>query len=407
MNNFFDEYDIKLINKNIKLILINKLRLKGAYMFLRHKTRILVKNSEKARLDDYCRQSCGVSRFSYNLGLSTWNSMYAAHLQNNTLPKPNWYKVRDEINVNKKTLYPWMYNVSKDAFAEALKDLGEAFTRFFKNTSNYPTFKKKNIGRESFRIATTPKLSDDRQHIHLPNFGWVKLAEPVRFIGKVKSYTIYPEGDHWIASILLDISVTPILPPPTTGGIVGIDLGLITYATLSNGEEHDGIKPYRAKLKKIRRLNRKLSRKKRKSRNYMKTKRELKALHTKIAHIRENFLHKLTTQLVKTYDGFVIEDLDIKGMVKKEKYLALDIYDAAWYMFRAMLTYKCKMYGRSLKIADRFYASTQLCSSCGKKHNVGKLRFWTCPKCGSVHQRDVNAAINLKFVPAGSSSVVC
>ena len=399
---------------------------------------------------EYFAKACGVSRFTYNWALANWNSQYqdwkAAEVEAkkngtvNPLSKPNEYELRKQFNAIKKEQYPFVTEVSKCAVQQAIKDLGVAFVRFFKKTSDYPQFHKK--GRhDSFYLDNT-QFKVVGKKIHIPKLGLVKMREEVRFYGKIMSATVSRIADKWFVSIQVDVpfeflnvarenQTESIIG--TTGTIentnsglankivkaVGIDLGIKTMATLSYDnkiEKIDAPKPLKRLLSKLKRLQRKLSRQGQKysmedyvdangevrkirkySNNYIKTKTKLARLHAKIHNIRQDFLHKLTTRLVKEFDVICIEDLNVKGMMANHK-LARAIMDLGLYEFRRQLLYKAQMWNRMVIIADRWYPSSKTCSHCGEK--IKKLdlsiRDWECEHCHTVHDRDANAAMNLR-----------
>lgn len=343
----------------------------------------------------YCAQAAGVARFAYNWALDQWRKEYAQGL------KPNEANLRKKLNQIKKEQYPWMKRVTKSAPQQAIKNLGTAYKNFFNKIAKYPRFKKKGI-RDSFRADNGPvKAGLDAVQIigckmKLSRIGWVKLAEPLRFVGSIQSVVISKIAEHWYASISVKIKEpTPIIRE--NQGIVGVDLGITTFATLSTGEKIAAVKPYRNLLKRIRYVSRRLSKKIFKSKNWSKAKKRLARLHNRIANIRKDTIHKLTRKLTTNFEVICIEDLNVKGMVKNRR-LARSIMDCSFYEFKRQLEYKSVWYGGVLEIADRFFPSSKLCSSCDEKNKNLKLeqRTWTCITCGVEHDRDLNAAKNLK-----------
>ena len=187
-------------------------------------------------------------------------------------------------------------------------------------------------------------------------------------------------------------------PLPKTGKSVGLDLGITDLATLSDSTKIQAPKPLKNKLKKLRRLNKSLSRKQKGSNNREKAKTKPSRLHLNIRNIRADFLHKLTTDLVKRFDVICLENLNTKGMVKNRK-LARSIHDLGFYEFKRQLIYKANQWGKSIKELDRFYPSSKTCSNCGfimaKENLTLAVRHWICPSCHANHDRDINASINI------------
>lgn len=236
---------------------------------------------------------------------------------------------------------------------------------------------------------------NNKPFIRIPKLGFVRMREELRFDGKVLSAKIFSRGDKWFVSMAAELLRIPTVSPNTSKS-VGIDLGVTDLAILSNGEKVQAPKPLKANLKKLRRLNKSLSRKQKGSSNRAKAKAKLSRLHYKISCIRKDFLHKLTSGLVNEFDTICIEDLDVKDMVK-DKRLSLAISDLGFYEFKRQLIYKADMRDKTIKELDRFYPSSKTCSCCGFKLESLPLsiRAWTCPNCKTSHDRDVNASLNI------------
>jgi len=228
---------------------------------------------------------------------------------------------------------------------------------------------------------------------------WVSagMRETLRFSGKILSATISRTADQWFASITVDTDQNH-LPPAENQGVVGVDLGVSALATLSTGEVVAGAKPHKALLSRLQRLSRSLSRKVKGGANRHKAKRKLAKLYARIANIRKDTLHQLTTDLTRRFALIGIEDLNVSGMVKN-RHLSRAISDMGFFEFRRQLEYKAEMRGALVVVADRFFASSKTCSNPACGHKLDKLplsvREWICPCCGAIHDRDVNAAINL------------
>jgi putative transposase len=324
------------------------------------------------------------------------------------------------LNGIKREEFPWMLEVTKCAPQMAIIHLGDAFKRFFAGVAKYPQFKKKGQ-HDSFTI-TNDQFRVEGSRIRIPNLGWVRMRESLRFVGKIVSATISRTAHRWFVSITVETQDVP----KTVGenqAAVGVDLGVETMATLSTGEKVEGTKPHKRLLRRLKRLSRSLSRQLKGSRNREKAKRKLARLHARIAQIRNDACHKLTTSLSNRFGTVVVEDLNTKGMtasaagtkenpgknVKAKSGLNRSILDQGFHEFRRQLTYKMEERGGVLIVADRWFASSKTCSSCGHKCDELPLsvREWDCPTCGTLHDRDVNAAKNLANLAVSSTVIAC
>jgi len=350
----------------------------------------------------YFARACGVARFAYNWALAEWKRQYEAWKADPSLPKPSQQSLRRQLNAIKREQFPWMLEVTKCAPEIAIIQLGQSFQNFFAGRARHPKFRKKGV-HDRFTLSND-KFSIDGCRIRIPKLGWVRMREPLRFAGKLMSATVSRVANRWFVSITVDTPDTSHLPQAENQGAVGVDLGVLALATLSTGEKVVGPKPHKAMLKKLQRLSRSMSRKQKGSANRAKAKAKMARLHARISHIRQDALHKLTTDLTRRFHTIGIENLNVRGMMKN-RHLARSIMDMGFFEFRRQLEYKAAMRGGQVVVADRFYASSKTCSVCGHKLDDLPLsvRQWTCPDCGVVHDRDVNAAINLKKVAESSA----
>ncbi len=292
----------------------------------------------------------------------------------------------------------WLSEVDKFALQNSLKDLDKAYKNFFEGRSNYPQFKSKHGSKQSYQTNfTNDNIRIDAKHnlIKLPKLGWVEFAADGREIpDKVVNVNISrtPAGKYY-ASV---ICVTEIDSLPAAVGQVGIDLGIKQFAILSTGETIENPKYYVKAQKKLVKLQRRLSKKKKGSKNRDKARLKVAGQHEKVANQRKDFQHKLSKKLVVENQVISMEDLRIKNMVKNRK-LAKAISDAGWGEFRRMVEYKAAWHGRVVVIVDSFYPSSKLCSKCGTKNAMLTLshREWQCPVCGTIHDRDKNASKNI------------
>lgn len=350
--------------------------------------------------DQYQALTCavGTARFTWNWALAEWNKLYSQG------EKPNGNSLQKRWNKIKRVEYPWVYDSPKDANQRPFNNLEKAFVRFFKGLANRPKFKKRGR-RDSFYISND-KFSIIGKHIRIPKIGWIRMREHLRFDGKIISATISKKASAWFVSITIDLGNNNTRPC-TNNKTIGIDLGLKHTITLSDDRSFDAPKPLRRALKRLRRLNKELGRKQKGSNRRNKTKQHLAKLHARITNIRKDFLHKSTTQICRENQTAVIEDLNVKGMLKN-RCLSRAISDVGFHEFRRQLTYKAKLYGINLIVADRWFPSSKMCSSCGYKKTKLLLseRVFNCEECGLVLDRDLNAALNLKSLAVGSTVTV-
>jgi len=350
-------------------------------------------------------RAAGTARFAYNWALAEWRRQYEACKVAPSLPKPNEAALRRQLNAVKRQQYPWMLEVTKNAPQMAIMQLGEAFKNFFARRARYPKFRKK--GQHDRFTLTNDQFQVDAKKIRIPKLGWVRMREALRFTGRIVSATVSRTADHWYASITVD---TPdlSLPPAENQGAVGVDLGVSSLATLSTGETIAGPKALRSLLGRLRRLSRALSRKVKGSRNRHKAKLKLARLHERIAHMRRDSLHQLTSSITRRFHTIGIEDLNVKGMLANGR-LSRAIADMGFYEFRRQLQYKAAWRGAQVVVAERWFPSSKLCSVCGHRLEILGLevRQWTCPGCGAAHDRDVNAATNLKNMAVSSTASAC
>jgi len=359
-------------------------------MILAHKIQLDPNNVQRT----YFTKACGVARFAYNWALAQWNERYKAG------EAVSESGLRKQLNAIKRETFPWMLEVTKCAPQLAIMDLGEAFKNFFAKRAGFPKFKKK--GKSDRFSLSNDQFVVQNKTIRIPNLGYVRMTEGLRFAGKIIGATISRKADRWYVSIQVE------MPDPehihgSESQAVGVDLGVTDLAAFSDGTKRTGAKPHKALLSRLKRLNKSLSRKQgskkgeKKSKNFRKAQKQLSRLHARIANIRSDETHKLTTMLTQNYGTIGIENLNVSGMVKNHK-LSRAILDMNFFEFRRQLEYKANMTGSIVVVAGRFFPSSKLCSACGEKIESLKLsdREWTCPVCNSHHDRDTNAAINLK-----------
>lgn len=381
----------------------------------------------------YCASSAGVARFAYNWALAQWNKQFKEFKSGLSTTQPSEGELRKLFNQQKKIelpphflvlhpniqrqYFPWVNKVSKYCSQQAIQDLGIAFKKFFNKQVKYPKFKKKGnkdsfyIGNNAFKIiekTTTNKQGKivTKSYLKLPLLEQpIPLKENLRFKGKINNVVVSRTAGHWFASFSINAQLAPELNKSNIEAIknnlkCGVDLGITHLATIyeSNGNSYkiDNPKGYKRHLNRLKRLQIQSSRKKKASNNRKKVNLRLSKLHEKIANIRKDSLHKLTSKLAANYVEVNIEDLNIKGMLKNHK-LAGSIADCGFGIFKQQLEYKTELSGSKLNYVDRFYASSKTCSCCGEKNKELKLsqRKWQCSSCNTMHDRDINASKNL------------
>ena len=379
-------------------------------MLRAHKIALDPNNAQATHL----ARACGVARFAYNWALAEWTRQYEAWKADNSLPKPNQMALRRQLNAIKRSEFPWMLEVTKCAPQLAIMQLGEAFRNFFAKRAKYPRFRRKGI-HDRFSVSNDQFQIEGRR-IRIPNLGWVRMREALRFRGKIVSATISRVADRWFASICVSVSDTDhaaslnlrSIPQAESQGAVGVDLGVSALATLSTGEVISGPKALACLLPRLRRLSRSVARKQKGSANRRKARLKLARYYARIANIRTDALHKLTTDLTRRFELIGIEDLNVKGMLSN-RHLSRSVSDMGFFEFRRQLDYKARDTGSLVVMADRWFASSKTCSDCGWKLEELPLfvRSWTCPNCGVEHERDVNAAKNLKEYAVSSTVSAC
>lgn len=293
----------------------------------------------------------------------------------------------------------WLAEPSKGPLQAALRNLQSAFDKFWRKQNRYPKFKKKGKTRDSatyFRGCFTfrdGKLKLAKQSEPLD----IRWSRPLPDGADPSQVNVSRDAaGRWFVSLLIESEVAPYAP---TDAAVGLDVGITTLVTLSTGEKIANPKHEKKDREKLARAQRQLSKKQKGSKNRDKARRKVARINARIVDRRRDHLHKLSTRLVRENQVIAIEDLSVRNMVKNHS-LARAISDASWAQFRTMLEYKAEWYGREIIAIDRFYPSSKTCSACGMLQDSMPLniREWTCPGCGEIHDRDVNAAKNVLAV---------
>ena len=393
-------------------------------MLLAHRIRI----DATAEQRDYFARAAGTARRVWNWALAEWNRQAACGLRPNAMAlKKAFNRIKysdpDWLDADGK---PWLRAIHRDAHAQPFANLAKAWSRYVEQRragqpAYAPRFKKKGRSAKSFYIANDKFRIEGRSAV-LPKVGRVALREALRWDGKIMGASVSREAGHWYLAVQVDVPDHLAWRRCTGDAVTGVDLGVTSAATLSSGEKIAAPRPLKAALRRLRIRSRRQSRKLEAakaaagivgrivkgtrlpaSKNRTKGALALARLQARIARVRRDFTHKLTTRLCRENQALAIEDLNVRGMLANAR-LARAIADVGFYEFRRQLTYKSGRYGTQIVLADRWYPSSKLCSGCGTRNAELALgdRTWTCPGCGARHDRDVNAAINLQRLATGA-----
>jgi len=340
------------------------------------------------------RKTLGCARFVWNYFLDLRQKSWKQ--ENKSLSYYDTAKLLTQIK--KEPEYIWLNDISIIPLRYSIYDLDGTYKKFFKGKCGYPNFKKKSgknsisFDKNSFRIIDNQFfIAKNKQPLNIRFHRQLPQKQEIKYM----TISLDPSGKWYVSFNLEDLSIQPLSP---TNNMVGIDLGITTFATTSNG---DKIKSpdLKKEYQKLKRLQRRMSKKQKGSNNRNKARIKVARQYEKITNIRRNFHHQVSRKLVNENQVIVLEDLKVSNMVKNRK-LSRAISEQGWYQFRSFLEYKCNWYGRELVIINQWYPSSKTCSSCGSIQTKMPLsiREWTCADCSSVHDRDINAAKNILAV---------
>lgn len=360
-----------------------------------YKYRIYPNEKQKVQIT----KTFGCCRFIYNHFLAMRIELYKTKQKSMSKTECNNY-----CNQKLKKEYPWLKEVDKFALTNSIYNLDNAYQNFFREikkgnaNQGFPKFKSKKNNHKSYRTNFTNnniEVDFSNNQIKLPKLKWVKCKLHREFTGKILSATIsqVPSGKYFV-SLNIECKHEEL---PKNNNTIGLDLGISDLLITSEGEVFENNKLTYKYEKKLTKLQRQLAKKQKGSKNFNKQRVKIAKLYEKITNIRKDNLHKISSQIVKENQFIFSEDLNIKGMVKNHN-LAKSIHDVSWYELTRQLQYKSEWNGRIYHKVDRYYASSQLCNVCDYKNEEVKnlsIREWTCPKCGTYHDRDINASINI------------
>jgi putative transposase len=339
-------------------------------------------------------QVMGAVRYLYNKGLEERVKTYeqtGKGLTYFTQTGPNG------LLACEKAEHEWLWGPAHQSLQQALRNLDNAFTRFFRKQAKFPNFKKKS-GHQSVQYTKDISVDFANHKVRIPKLGKVNAVFDREFSGKIKTCTVSktPTGKFFISILVDDGAEAPIKAPINPATSVGIDLGIKDFAILSDGTKVSNPKYLRKNLDRLKVLQRRASKKQKGSKNRQKANKRVAKLYEQITNQRKDFLNKLSTKIISENQTVILEDLNIEGMLRNHK-LAQAISDVSWGKFVRQLTYKAEWAGKNVIYIGRFDASTKTCSDCGAINQNLTLadREWDCP-CGSHHDRDINAAINVK-----------
>ena len=304
----------------------------------------------------------------------------------------------DKLLPQLKQDYPWLAEADSTALQAAVEQVDVAYQKFFKAKTGHPRFKSKRQREQSYTTKNVGKtIRIEGNKVRLPKIGLIKFAKSRDVAGRILRATVrHAPSGKWFVSLLAEVEAVPLEPNDQW---IGVDVGLKVFATLNTGEQFLAPKPLRQALEQLAKAQRKLARRKNGGKNRSKARIQVARIHERIRNIRQDFLHKLSTQLIHENQGIGLEDLRVKNMMRNH-HLALAIGDVAWAEFRRQLEYKATWYGRQVIVVGSQFPSSQLCSTpgCGYRNKDTKdlaVRQWECPQCYVVHDRDVNAAQNI------------
>ncbi len=364
----------------------------------------VIRLNPTAEQETYFRKACGVARHAYNWALARWKQARAEG------KRVKMRELKAEYNCVKHEQFPWCSEVTKCAPEQEFSNLGQAFDNYWRmkkegmqpklkhprtdgEEADLPHFKSKKRDKLSFYL-NNDKFSVEGNWIRIPKLGKVNMTEQLRFSGKIVCAVISERAGWWFVSLAVEVEHQT---PTHQGGRVGIDLGIKTLATCSDGTVFENQKHYRQNVGRIKGLSKGLARKKEGSQNWWRNVKKLAKAHYRVSCQRAASLHKITTHVARTYALIGLEDLNAKGMLANHC-LAQAVSDASFFEVKRQLLYKSEQHGGYVQLVDRWYASSKTCHHCGwmKQDLTLAARVWGCEQCGAVNERDLNASLNVR-----------
>ena len=343
-------------------------------------------------------QTFGCTRFIYNWGLDKKTKAWTNEHKSIT-----YFELAKELTQLKQTEeYKWLKDVPNECLQQSLRNLDNAYTQFFKAKKGFPKFKSKRKSKDCSKYLNAVKFDFENWKVRIPKCGWVKLCNNKSFdlsISKIGTLTVSRDkcSEYWCTIVVEDNAPQKSKTKISEDTSVGIDLGIKDYVILSDGTKYSNPKYYEHCKTRLALLQQRFARTQKGSNRHNVMRLKVAKQYRKITNMRNDFLHKLTTDLVRRYDTICLENLNVEGMMKNHN-LAMAIQSASWGEFVRQIKYKSDWFGKNVIFIGRFEPSSKTCSKCGyvNKDLTLKDREWVCPVCGEHHDRDINAAINIK-----------
>ena len=344
------------------------------------------------------QQAFGCARFIYNWGLDKKTKAWTNEHKNIT-----YFELAKELTLLKQSEeYKWLKDIPNVCLQQSLRNLDNAYTQFFKAKKGFPKFKSKKHSKNCSKYVEAVRFDFENWKVRIPKCGWVKLCKNKMFdlsTSKIGTLTVSKDkcGEYWCTIVVEDNTPQILKAKISEDTSVGIDLGIKDYAILSCGTKYDNPKFYESNKRKLKVLQQKFAKTKKGSNRHEVMRLKVAKQYRKITNMRNDFLHKITTDLVRKHDTICLENLNVEGMLKNH-HLAMAIQSASWGEFVRQIKYKSEWFGKNVIFIGRFEPSSKTCSKCGYVKSDLKLsdREWVCPVCGEYHDRDINTAINIK-----------